>query len=62
MLLLRGEKQRFVGNLIAHREKPGAVGKRTNPSDDKLGCTCMMIIARCIMHVRYLEKMHLWHM
>ncbi len=56
MLLLRGEKQRFVGNLIAHTEKPGAVCKRTNPSDDKLGCTCMMIIARCIMLVRYLEK------
>ena len=46
VLLHRGEKQRLVGTLIAHTEKPGLVGKRTNRSGEHLGGTCMMIIAR----------------
>lgn len=39
LLLHRGEKQRLVGTLIAHTEKPGVVGKRTYQSGERLGGT-----------------------
>lgn len=40
VLSLRGDKQGLMVSLIPYTGKLGVVRKRTNGSDEKLGCTC----------------------